>query len=303
MILPGIPQFPIRVEFRNGKYVKRPLTMNGHLDATMGGHGLDWSKANGAGLVMGGGFYAIDADAHKDVAVEAQLKSWLEAHKVPKHTRIHRTPSGGYHLLFRLPKEWRELRTRQNFISGCDTRGAGGWIAFAPDLYKVVRDAPLAELSVAACKALHGEGNQGGSLAFKDVASGQAFDEAEIDCKVQHFLSSPGMRGFAARWRGETTGMKDKTRSALDLSVARWLAAVRFTAEQIVWVLLYRFEHGQARWLVKGGLRAAQRCAARAVRSVRDEREELLSVLKTSPEDEAESELMFEDILAQLRKS
>lgn len=73
-----------------------------------------------------------------------------------------------------------------------------------------------------------------------------------------------------ARWRGDSMVMTDKTRSGRDLSLAFCLAGVGFSIQEIAYILLDVYSHGQARYLIKGRERAAMRCATKAVASVEE---------------------------------
>jgi hypothetical protein len=72
------------------------------------------------------------------------------------------------------------------------------------------------------------------------------------------------------------------------MSMARLLAMYGLTVEEIVWALLAWFEHGQARYLEKGGERSAQRCAARAITAQRADAAAVRRMMRRpSDEDDA----------------
>ena len=106
------------------------MTKHGHLDASADPAviaKMNWRHANGYGVPMGGGLYALDADTYKP---ECQAGDWLRAHGVPTETRIHLTVRGGHHLIYRLPPAYAELRNVGNIAPGLELevgRGVYYW--------------------------------------------------------------------------------------------------------------------------------------------------------------------------------
>jgi Bifunctional DNA primase/polymerase, N-terminal len=258
----GIPVFPIKIVQRaDGSWDKVPLIRD-WVEAASTPDKFDWSRANGCGLRMGNGWYALDVDIRKPGAREAAIL-WIDAHKVPRTTRQHLTVSGGFHLIYRLPLGWENLRTRANVVTGLDTRGAGGFIAFGAG-YRVAdgRDVPPAMLPVDACMALDAASERGGTLVIGALTP---VDTDELQNKLNIILSNRTGQ-LARRWAGIGTGMADSSRSAMDMSVARLLAQCGFTESEIVTALIDFYRYGQAAALGGAkGTRAAHRCAARAI--------------------------------------
>lgn len=289
----GCPVFPVLVRHFRGKWEKIPLTEKGHLDARTDWQALDWSRANACGIVMGNGFYTIDVDSYKEGAND-NVNAWAKSHGVPMATRSHRTPSGGFHLIFRLPPGWENLRTRAGVVPGMDTRGAGGWIAFGKG-YEVVRSMPPSTLPPKACEALDGSSDgASGPVILKGYTP--PADAAALQARLRRVLVF-GPALLRARWAGKTHGLVDKSRSAMDHSVAKLLALAGWNEDEIVWALLNEFQHGAAR--DKGNervaLRAAGRSAVKADQSVEQERAAVhdFQPPETSPEiEDAMREMM-----------
>jgi hypothetical protein len=257
----GIPVFPISIrQDRSGKWDKVPLIRN-WVEEAGDPDEFDWDMANGVGLRMGDGWYALDVDAHKPGAREAAV-AWVEAHDVPRKTRQHITVSGGHHLIYRLPQGWEHLRTRANVVHGLDTRGQGGFIAFGPG-YRVVTgyDVEPVLLPEKACIALDAETTSG--MLVMGALEAVGADQVRVKLAAALAVRTSAL---ARRWAGITSGMVDGSRSALDMAVARLLALHGFTEGEIVTALLEIYPFGQARHLEGWrGLRAARRCAARAI--------------------------------------
>ncbi len=64
----SLPGFPIEISDEDGKWTKRPLTARGHLNASTDVDRFDWSVANGFGIRMGQGLYALDIDDYKNAS-------------------------------------------------------------------------------------------------------------------------------------------------------------------------------------------------------------------------------------------
>ena len=128
---------------------KRPLTPRGLYDATRDHAELRRLFAHPAaaliGVPMGAdvGLFTVDLD----IKGGAPGLEWLAAnkHRLPA-TRIHGTPSGGRHLLFRWP-HGRQLRNSVSKIApGVDVRASGGYVCSPPSGgYSVVDPAMPAE--------------------------------------------------------------------------------------------------------------------------------------------------------------
>lgn len=280
-----LPTFPIRIRREGEKWTKVPLTQHGHKDASWKASAHDWSFANGFGIPMGQvgsayGLYAFDVDDHKGGEAAQAPWDWLRRWEVPfAETRQHRTVSGGLHLIFSLPKAHLKLPTRTGIVPGLDSRGEGGWIAFGEG-YRLVLDLAPALLSDAVCaEIIRGYTGAGGGAG---VGAGVDFeipdyvepDGTAVDRKLAVALSlakrSRKRAGPAKLVERYLSGQKregDTSTSAVDMSLAALLVRHGMTFPEIVFILLHRFEHGlTARdGLTPTTLRAAQRCAGKAV--------------------------------------
>lgn len=291
------PTFPIEIWWDQSeeKWKKRPLTPNGHLDARLGGCDGLWGKANGFGIRMGQGLFALDVDSYKEAS---EAKEWLRQWRIdPKRTRAHKTVSGGAHLIFRTGEEFYDLRGGTNIVHGLDTRGEGGWIAFAQG-YSVEQDVEPAYLNPDVLKHLRAisENRRTSGRANVGTFSPPPIEQQEMVLRrlVRVVNNTPALM---RRWNGDTTGLNDTSRSAMDLSVAQMLGMRGFTADEIAWVLLAVFEHGQARYLMKGNERAAMRCASVAIAA--QERREML--MRRKPEPDPDTAKMVEKLRAEGR--
>lgn len=289
----GLRVFPIRIQKIGGKFQKVPLTKRGHLDASRDPRDHDWSRANGCGIAMGEGWYAIDVDSAKGAPgiVEERVRQWAKGVGLETVTRSHRTPSGGWHLIYRLPAGWDNLRTRANVVEGMDTRGHGGWIAFG-DGYEVVRDIAPAMMSKKACEAL--DSGQGATGIGPVVLSGYVppKDPTEVQRKLKRALVfGPNLLRF--RWGGGTRGLNDTSGSAMDHSVAKLLAIAGMNEDEIIWVLLNEFEHGSARQKgqEKVALRAAGRSAVKGRLTTEEEAEALLAFREAEDSEEVQADM------------
>ena len=111
----GWPVFPVRLVTRGGKTEKRPLLRAWQTRATTSPGELDWSRADAVGVALPVGVVALDVD---DVAAFAAAGLDL-----PVDGPGQRTPSGGYHRLFRT--DGREVRQTVKELPGADTRVGG----------------------------------------------------------------------------------------------------------------------------------------------------------------------------------
>jgi hypothetical protein len=153
----GIPVFPTGED-------KRPLTRNGHKDASTDPAVVAamfeevGTRLHGIGARMGrdAGLFAIDADLYKPGeagASAAQFVERLQRTKLLPETRTHRTRNGGVHYILRSNTDWPNV----NPVSGVEVKGEGGYIILPPSPgYTVERegvaDAPsglIAELKAA----------------------------------------------------------------------------------------------------------------------------------------------------------
>jgi hypothetical protein len=130
----GVPVFPVS---HVGQ--KKPLNGHGVYSATtdLAVVGRDFSQHPDAliAVPMGRrtGVFAIDVDASPPHAHDG-VGAWraLEARHGVTQTRVHMTPSGGLHLIFRLPPERPIGCPLKGLPKGIDVKGEGGAIIFPP---------------------------------------------------------------------------------------------------------------------------------------------------------------------------
>ncbi len=231
------PVFPIRIVWNptKAKWDKRPLTKHGHLDASYDVAAFDWSRANGFGIAMGNGWYALDLDSYKDGCA---AQHWLTKWQVPTQTRTHSSVSGGLHLIYRTLGEWRNLGTRQGIVHGLDSRGSGGWIAFGEG-YTVTCNALPAVLPDAVCFELS-RAHGGRDVTLQPVTP---VDAGEVLRRLNLALTF-GHPNLRRRWAGDAKGLHDASRSGFDMSIAKLLGIAGFSYSEIHWLLATQFAHG-----------------------------------------------------------
>jgi len=145
----GIPVFPCEPG------AKRPLTRNGHWDATTDPRVIErwwkqWPSANvGVPTGMKSGVVVLDVDLD-DSGLESLAKLERAGAPAPKTARA-RTGRGGIHIFFRHPTE-PEIRNSAGLLGpGLDVRGEGGYVVVPPSrtqgTYEWVDRSPLAEAS------------------------------------------------------------------------------------------------------------------------------------------------------------
>lgn len=145
----GVPVFPCEPG------AKRPLTRNGHWDATTDPRAIKrwwgrWPSANVAiptGEESGVVVLDVDPDAGGS---ESLVKLERLGSPVPTTARS-RTGGGGTHLFFRYPRG-KEIRNSAGLLGpGLDVRGEGGYVVVPPSrthgAYVWVDRSPLAEAS------------------------------------------------------------------------------------------------------------------------------------------------------------
>lgn len=130
----GIPIFPCQSN-------KKPFTEEGYKDAVANRHQIHkwWKDFPDAmiGMPTGlmTGFWVLDVDVPKEDKLDdgrSTLKEFTDKHGPLPETRIHKTPSGGMHYLFKMPQDGQEIRNRTRFLPGLDARGSGGYIILPP---------------------------------------------------------------------------------------------------------------------------------------------------------------------------
>lgn len=126
----GVPVFPTNKD-------KRPITANGHLDASTDPGSIRAmfakSGAYGIGGAMGreSGLFAIDSDHYKEGEAGEAAKRFiaeLESKGLLPQTRVHQTQSGGTHYLFKSNRDWPNCKPSL----GVEVKGEGGYIILPP---------------------------------------------------------------------------------------------------------------------------------------------------------------------------
>ena len=115
---------------------KRPITRNGHWDATTDPRVIErwwerWPSAN-VGVPTGkkSGLVVLDVDLHAG-GPESLAKLERAGGPVPKTAKA-RTGGGGIHIFFRDPPE-AEIRNSAGLLGpGLDVRGEGGYVVVPP---------------------------------------------------------------------------------------------------------------------------------------------------------------------------
>lgn len=149
----------------------------------------DWrGQEFNVGLLMNG-FVAIDVDV-KDG--KPGLASLAEIERHLPRTYRQRTPSGGFHLIYRNPPGIQFANSQCQLASGIDIRGFNGYVLGAGSevdggLYEVVDPAPIAEVPMWLIEKL--------SVAHRKDPTAPKFvgaidTPASIDCVVSYLKSS-----------------------------------------------------------------------------------------------------------------
>jgi hypothetical protein len=145
----GVPVFPCEPG------AKRPLTRDGHWDATKDPHAIVrwWKRWPSANVAVPTGekssVVVLDVDVD-DGGPESLARLERVGDPVPKTARA-RTGGGGLHHFFRYPRG-REIRNSAGLLgAGLDVRGEGGYVVVPPSrtrgLYRWVDTSPLADAS------------------------------------------------------------------------------------------------------------------------------------------------------------
>ena len=145
----GVPVFPCEPG------AKRPLTRNGHWDATTDSRVIErwwkrWPSAN-VGIPTGkkSGVVVLDVDMD-DGGLDSLAKLERTGTPIPKTARA-RTGGGGIHVFFRNPRGTKIRNSAGLLGPGLDVRGDGGYVVVPPSRtqgpYQWVDSSPLAEAS------------------------------------------------------------------------------------------------------------------------------------------------------------
>lgn len=278
----GLPVFPVRLSREtNGKWQKQPLAKWSRVSGDP--EGVTWHSANAVGVPMGrrSGLIAIDVDDYKP---GSEAEEWLERHGIA-NTRIHRTASGGRHFFFVLPDD-ADFSNRAPEVVGIDIRGNGGFVVWADvdGHYSVVDDrlpAPLPHSIRVELERLN-QSKYGFRIDDDDLPPYVSVRQCELLSKLNEALNQVGDVSFLSRYSGSQAGLNDKSRSAMDMSMAGLLADRGFSYSEIVQILLVHFAHGTA---ARDGYtavteRAAMRCAARAICNRDNKRKSQMALLR-----------------------
>ncbi|WP_425045240.1 bifunctional DNA primase/polymerase [Primorskyibacter sp. S87] len=285
--------FPVKVFRSDERWQKIPLVGEWQkLTASVPDGDPAWARANGVGILMGRGLYALDLDSYKSGSAPEQ---WLKRHELTGDTRVHRTVSGGLHAIYRVPAKFGDLPTRSGIVAGLDGRGTVGFIAFGEG-YSVVRAKAPATMTDSACREILDRYSGGSRRRRLDLPEPNELTP-EHKADVMERLEVKILVGarIACRWKGMTGSLKEpaRSRSAMDYSMAHMLARAGFSFDEIVFLLIEKFEHGQAanRPHVRQP-RAARRCAADAIRALEPGYTEPKFVEPRDLSDEEEAKLL-----------
>jgi len=145
----GVPVFPCEPG------AKRPLTRNGHWDATTDPRAIRrwwgrWPTAN-VGVPTGSKSGVVVLDVDPDAGGSESLAKLERAGGPAPTTARARTGGGGIHLFFRHPSGT-EIRNSAGLLgAGLDVRGEGGYVVVPPSRtrgpYRWVDTSPFAEAS------------------------------------------------------------------------------------------------------------------------------------------------------------
>ena len=145
----GVPVFPCEPG------AKRPLTRNGHWDATTDPRAIRrwwgrWPTAN-VGVPTGRKSGVVVLDVDPDAGGSESLAKLERAGGSAPTTARARTGGGGIHLFFRHPSGT-EIRNSAGLLgAGLDVRGEGGYVVVPPSRtrgpYRWVDTSPFAEAS------------------------------------------------------------------------------------------------------------------------------------------------------------
>jgi len=133
----GIPVFPCGAG-------KQPLTKNGFKDAVTDPAAVKklFGKFNSSARMIGArmgkesGIFAVDFDLYKSNSVKEYMEELIEEGSLPD-SRIHRTKSGGLHILYSHDSVWPNTQPTE----GVDIKGEGGYIIVPPSPgYEVVQE-------------------------------------------------------------------------------------------------------------------------------------------------------------------
>lgn len=165
----GWPVFPCRPD-------KAPATPRGFKDASADRQTIvAWWTRDPAAMIgtptgAASGIVAVDLDVDAAKGLDGWAAWATLADGRDVRTRAHRTPRGGFHLLFAYPGE-PVKNSAGTIAAGVDTRGDGGYIILPPSRaaageYRVETEGELAPLPAWLCGILRQHGIMGAPAAF-----------------------------------------------------------------------------------------------------------------------------------------
>ncbi len=134
-----------------------------------------WRTAERVGLKMGAAL-AIDIDVKGPRAPAEVLQGLVQELNLPR-TWTQRTPSGGLHLVYRLPEAAGRIKNKVGWRAQVDIRAAGGQIALYsdPPNLEELETAPIELLDALRAKV------SGGSSGWDDmIAAGESFELPQV---------------------------------------------------------------------------------------------------------------------------
>ncbi|WP_213544974.1 bifunctional DNA primase/polymerase [Vannielia litorea] len=264
----GIPVFPVALsQTETGKWRKMPLVKWSQVSGDP--REVIWRGANAIGVPTGqrSGLYVIDLDDYKPGSESAD---WLADHKLPE-TRVHRTASGGRHMIYRLPSGI-QLGNRASVVPGLDTRGNGGMFVWGDTdgHYSVLNGRAASELPRDVCEELKGDkDNDDGPVLDTAIPALGYVDMIGLRQKLTSAFNRRSGGSLRDRFEGSVADLTDSSASGRDMSLAGLLAHRSFGFDEITLILLTQFPHGVA---ARDGWddrteRLAKRCAYRAIQN------------------------------------
>jgi hypothetical protein len=127
-------------------------------------------SATNVGVVCGkSGLFVIDLDVNKEDQEGPDGLDWQREHQdeLPK-TRVHKTPSGGYHMLYFMPKN---RLPNVSIAHKVDSRGDNGYIVWPTENsgYTVYQDRKVVELPEDVALKLKQRSSEIGKLSVKEL--------------------------------------------------------------------------------------------------------------------------------------
>lgn len=209
----GVPVFPCKWR---GPSRKSPLTPHGFADATLELTRLRaWWRRWPEALI---GMPTGPASGTAVIDVDPQGLPWLYARSMKRSlppTRIHRTPRGGYHLVYQCPNPPIH-NSASKLAAGVDTRGEGGYVILPPSPgYEVWDESPPAPFPRWVARALNRKKPAPGKLVS---GPGLPLD--------RFVLASPeGQRNTRLFWAACRAGERGEAEDARQRLIAAAIAA------------------------------------------------------------------------------